>query len=284
MLAALSLAWGGQLAITVDDLPWAGATAPGETPLEATGRLLEVFTSRGIVATGFVNCDRGMAPVVQAWAAAGQQLGNHHATHASLEASSLEDWSAGVRSCDAWLREQGVWSDAFRYPYLRQGSTTEKRDGAYALLAELGSRPAHVTIDNSEWALARVYGEALRAGDAERAAGIAEHYRAHLLEAVRHYEAVAAEKVGREIPHVLLLHANTLAADHLGTVLDELGAAGWSFVSLDAALADPVYQQPDAALTPGGWSWLYRIEPVVPDPAALWDDPAYRGILERWSE
>ncbi len=284
MLLALSLAQAGQLAVTVDDLPWAGATRPGETPLDATHRLLEVFTSRDLVATGFVNCDRGQAPVVQAWAAAGQQLGNHHASHASLEELALADWSAGVRRCDAWLRDQGVWSDTFRYPYLRQGSTADKRDGAYALLDELGLRPAHVTVDNSEWALAKVYGEALQAGDGERAAGIAEHYRSHLVEAVAHYEQVATQKLGRDVPQVLLLHANALNADHLGAVLDALAAGGWSFVSLDEALADPVNQQPDAILTPGGWSWLYRIEPVVEDPSAQWDGPAYRGILERWSE
>ncbi|MFZ5478722.1 MAG: hypothetical protein ACOZNI_18265 [Myxococcota bacterium] len=36
---------------------------------------------------------------------------------------------------------------------------------------------------------------------------------------------------GRDVDHVLLLHAHRLAADHLGAALDALAAAGWSYRS-----------------------------------------------------
>jgi len=54
-------------------------------------------------------------------------------------------------------------------------------------------------------------------------------------------------------------------------------------VTLDEALADPVYALPDAATTHQGWSWLHRIEPVSEDPGALWDRAAYEGIRKRWN-
>lgn len=169
----------------------------------------------------------------------------------------------------------------FRYPYLGRGQTVKRRDQGFAALEKMGQRIAPVSVDNSEWALARPYVEALNAGDTATAAAIGAAYVDHLVTATRHFRAVARERVGRDIAHVLLLHASALAADHLGAALDAIRAEGLTFVDLETAMRDPVYARPDAFAGHAGVSWLYRLAPVSAD-RWKWDDAQLEGLRRRF--
>jgi len=262
------------MAITIDDLPWIGPVHPGETIPEATDRMLAALERHGATAAGFVNCDRVRRddPVLQRWQSAGMELHNHTAGHLDLDRAPLDRWLEETRSCDRFLREvTGKSFLYFRFPYLHQGATAERREATLDLLEELGSPVAHVTIDNSDWILAAAYGQAIRAGDEDLQARIGEAFLNHILAATRHYQEVAREKVGRDVSHVLLLHANTLVADQMEALLERLRAAGFEFVSLETALRDPVYDLPDDYVGPRGLSWLYRVRPATPE-QVVWDD------------
>lgn len=276
---------GYALAVTVDDLPFTGSAAPGDDPLRATGRILGHLADVGAPATGFVNCDRvdeEGAAVIAAWRDAGHGLGNHTADHVAVDdALGVEDretreddeaaraandeapfdaWGASVARCRNRLAAfTGTTPRWFRYPYLRRGATVERRDRAAASVAAAGHRVAPVTIDTSDWALVAPYVEALRARDEGRARSIAEAYVTHVVAAARHYRTLARRDHGREVAQVLLLHANALAADHLGAVLAALAEDGARFVMLDEALEDPVYARPEVYVGEIGLSWLYRI-------------------------
>lgn len=272
--AAPQAEFAGRLAVTFDDLPWIGELRPGESRLEATRRLLATLAAYGAPATGFVDCGRVApgAPVLRPWLEAGMRLGNHTEDHLDLDRAGLDAWIGAARRCDAYLRElTGDTAVYFRYPYLHRGSTRERYRAARAALARLGAPVAPVTINTVDWILAARYTEALRAGDAGRAAAIGEALVEHVARATAHYREVAREKVGRDLAHVLLLHANALAADYLDEVLERLRGEGFRFVPLAAALEDPVYGRPDDYIGPEGLSWLYRIRPATPEMAA-WDD------------
>ena len=86
-----------------------------------------------------------------------------------------------------------------------------------------------------------------------------------------HFQEVARTRLGRDVDQILLLHANALAADHLGSLLDALKAQGYDFISLEEALRDPVYDRADGYTGRKGLSWLYRFEPAIPE-GAEWDD------------
>lgn len=60
------------------------------------------------------------------------------------------------------------------------------------------------------------------ARDAALADRAADAYVEHLEASMRFYEKLSRAVFGREIPQVLLLHANPLNADHLPAVLDML--------------------------------------------------------------
>ncbi len=161
----------------------------------------------------------------------------------------------------------------FRYPYLQTGKTPAIRDAVARGLAPYEVAP--VSIDTSDWALARAYSKA------DDGREIAAAYVDHVVAAARHYRSLARQRAGREVAHVLLLHANALAADHLGALLDALAADGFTFVPLDEALADPIYALPDEYAGPIGMSWLYRTAPAIPD-AWAFDHGQQQAIESRF--
>ena len=272
---------GPRIAITIDDLPWNGPS-PAEGRAAATGRLLDALATRGVVATGFVRC-AGIAPdapLLRMWLERGMSLGNHSESHRDLNSAPLDVWLDDVRTCDARLRDiVGGQVRYFRYPMLHQGPTPERREAALGLLRRLEYEIAHVSVDNSEFMLSRPYEAAVSAGDEVEALRIGDLLVDHIVETVRHAQDVARRKVGRDVDHILLLHATLLVSDQIASLLDALAGAGFRFISLEEALSDPVYQLPDGYTGRTGISWLYRLEPASPEDAE-WDAEQARRIRE----
>ena len=272
------------LAVTIDDLPWNGAVRPGQTREDALRALRDTLASRQVPAVGFANCDRAGADAsLQMWLDGGLHLGNHTAGHRDLNDASLQQWLRDVRSCHEMVdRLNGAEHVWFRYPFLHQGLDAERQDAALTELRELNSPIAHVTIDNSDWILAVAYGEAVVAGDSARAAAIGDAFVEHVIAATEHYQDVARQKVGRDVPHVLLLHANLLVADNIGRLLDGLRTEhDFRFVTVEAAQRDSIYERRDAYTGPDGLSWLYRMEPATPELVA-WDNAERDRLRAQW--
>jgi len=274
-----------EVAITIDDLPWVG-------PAHAKGRItgndaiLAALATHGAPAAGFVVCERvtGARTIVKRWIAAGHVLGNHHHDHGDLNTVPPDRWLAGARRCHRDLtRWLGSAPAFFRYPYLRNGTTAAVRDRVRGVITdELGEVIARVSADNHEWKFAQLYGKAVAAGQTGRAADLAEAYVEHIVEAVAHARKMARAKTGADIRHVLLLHANALNADHLDRVLGALTRRGARFVTLERALADPVYARPDAYAGKGGISWLYRIAPVTPSAEWTFEETSWAALIDRF--
>ncbi|MBI3070954.1 MAG: polysaccharide deacetylase family protein [Deltaproteobacteria bacterium] len=277
------------VAITIDDVPWVGPLAHGDSAVAATKRLLEKLRAHKATATAFVVCDRfvdkktGSArrdEIMRLWTNAGHALGNHSARHKSLDGVTPEAWLDDVRRCDDALRPFAP-SRHFRFPYLRQGKTPERRESARAGLAALDLKTAHVTIDIADWVLAAAYVAAKNRGDTDEQHAIVSAYVEYVVAAARRYRNMARTKVGRDIAHVALFHANALNADHFDKILAALGREGFSFVTLDRALADPVYAERDDYVGPIGLSWLYRIAPVSAKDWA-WDEAQEAALSQRF--
>lgn len=88
---------------------------------------------------------------------------------------------------------------------------------------------------------------------------------------------------GRDIPRVLLIHANRLNADTLADRLAALRARGYRFVPPGEALADAAYATPDLYVGPHGPSWLHRWSVAQGTPMRLRDEPDPPAwVLEDW--
>ena len=275
-----------RLAITVDDLPWVGPLPPGDTAQQAIDRISAVLRVHDAPATGFVVCDRAQADdsALRTWIDWGNTLGNHSAAHRDLNTTPVDEWLADVAECDRFLEQYGAAHGSwFRFPLLHQGDTKEKRDEVASALDRMGLVNAHVTVDTSEWILTRAHATALVREDARLRHEVGEEFVRHITAAVRHADQVAHRKLGRAVPQVLLLHANTLVDDHLDRLLLALRNDGVEFIDLATALQDPAYERADGFAGRKGLSWLYRMEPASPGDVA-WDDAEAEAIEARFSE
>ena len=274
----------GRVAITIDDVPWTGPPASDAETLAATERMIAALRAHGAPVAVFVNCGRlaERDPRLARWVAAGATIGNHTTRHRDLNSAPLAEWLDEVRTCDAELRRQtGAPVRWFRFPMLHEGNTVERRDAARALLRELGYDNASVTIDNSDYLAARGYAIAAGGGDSATARRLLDAALRHDLAATEHFQAVARSKVGRDVSHVLLLHANAMTAELMTPLLDSLRGRGFRFVSLAEALTDPALRRPSCYLGPRGLSVLYRIAPCR-DGEDAWDRAADADLRRRF--
>ena len=141
---------------------------------------------------------------------------------------------------------------------LHAGNTPAKKAAIEKFLDDRGYVNAPVTIDNQDFMFDRVYRQAIRNGQLEVARCIGTAYVAYMEEVVAFFEQRSVDVMGYEIPQVLLLHDNALNAEYFPELVDMLQRRGYRFVSLDEALRDPAYSQPEEYVGPRGLSWIHR--------------------------
>jgi peptidoglycan/xylan/chitin deacetylase (PgdA/CDA1 family) len=260
------------IAITFDDLPVGGPVPRAERSL-VFRRLLARITDLDVPAIGFVN-ERQLYPdggdvldsaevyLLRAWSDAGLELGNHSYSHPDLHRQELAAFEQDVLRGEVVTRqilaERGRTPRFFRYPFLHTGRTLPVRDSLARFLRQRGYAVAPVTHDNAEWIFALAYERATGRGDAPAAARIAEAYVPYMERKLDYWERQSVRLFGREIPQVLLLHANRLNADGLPALVGMLRGRGYRLVPLDQALRDPAFDSPDSYAGPAGISWLHR--------------------------
>ncbi|MCU0319165.1 MAG: polysaccharide deacetylase family protein [Flavobacteriales bacterium] len=270
LLAApcMALAQNKRVCITIDDLPCANC-AEG-TWQQVTTDLLRTLTEHQVPAIGFVNenklfvhdhLDSNRYRLLEQWLDAGMELGNHTYSHPGATATDLRTYTADIVRGEAHLRpliagRQGTLR-YFRHPFLQAGATVGRRDTLNGVLDSLGYTIAPVTFDNDEYIHAFCYEHARRRGQDSLMSAIAEEYLNYMARVVHFHEEQAQALMGREIPHILLLHANALNASELDRLLRWFVQEGYTFISLDEALNDPVYTLPEAT-TRYGFSWIRR--------------------------
>jgi peptidoglycan/xylan/chitin deacetylase (PgdA/CDA1 family) len=258
------------MAVTIDDLPFVEYGRGLAVSREGTTRLVAALSSRRVPAVGFVNEDKLFVPgeldarvgLLEAWLDAGLDLGNHTWGHVSFQSTALDRYQEAVLKGEVvtrWIMARRNQAPRFfRHPFTHTGPTREDKAALEAFLAAHGYAVAPFTIENSDWVFARAYALARKAGDEDLSRRIRRAYLEYNDAMVAFFEGEARELFGRDIPQVLLVHANELHADCAGDLLDRLRERGYAFVPLDEALADPAYRSEDAFVGGIGPSWLHR--------------------------
>lgn len=256
-----------EIAITFDDLPVVTARDPLARQQRITRDLLKHLKKRRLPIIGFVNGDKLLVDgkvvpervaLLHQWMKAGFELGNHTFSHRSLNRIPVEEYEADIVAgekhlADVIRRHRGQLR-YFRHPFLQTGRSAEVRDRVTAFLGKRGYTVAPVTIDNSEWIFARAYDLA----DAATKPKIVAAYLDYMVAKVEYHRDEAVRLFGREIRHVLLVHANALNAEAFGALADRISKQGHRFITLSRALEDPAYGSADAYFGPAGISWLDR--------------------------
>jgi peptidoglycan/xylan/chitin deacetylase (PgdA/CDA1 family) len=292
------------VAVTFDDLPGASLTGPDVATLRAnTQKLLAGFKEHGVPVAAFVNEGKlvvegetaadaeARRAVLKMWTDAGHELGNHTYSHRSLNRTPLEEFQKDVVRGEpvtrALMEARGGRLRYFRHPFLQVGLELEKRRAFESFLEERGYTIAPVTIDNDEWVFAAIYADAVQKGDRAQADRIADAYVAYMDVVFAFVEDLSRRVVGREIPQVLLVHANALNADHFPRIARALKARRYRFATLEEALKDEAYARPDTYVGAWGLSWLHHWEVTdggkrtpSPDPPK-WVTEAYAALEAR---
>lgn len=252
-----------EIAITLDDLPYVPQSQT--TPLEGVSYVLRINQALGahsIVATGFAvggQINRETRPALQAFADAGHTIGNHSWSHPDYGTLSIEAFEDETRRTDSALSRWMGTERFYRFPFLKEGETEEAKQAASQVLADLGYVNVPVTIDNDEWRFNADYLDAIARGDIADAEQIADDYLAHMRERTQHFQALAQEALGRDVKHILLLHMNRINAEHLDKLLEWYASEGWTFITVQEALTDPIYTAKDRYAGPRGLSQIERV-------------------------
>ena len=255
LTAATSLADGPRyIAITFDDAP--RGAGPYQAVERRTVALIDALAKSEVdgamffVTTG--NLEKGGVEGesrLQQYVAAGHVLANHSHFHGSANAMTAGDFLADVERAQRRLTTFDGNTPWFRFPFLNEGDTPQKRDDIRAGLKALGLAQGYVTVDNYDWYLQALFDEAVRGGhpldlDAWRAV-----YVEVLMAAVAHYDRMALDTLGRSPAHVLLLHENDLAALFIDDLVAALRAGGWDIIPALEAYEDPIADElPDTML------------------------------------
>ena len=261
-----------KLAITFDDLPANGALPPGVTQVETTRNVLDILKKRRVPPVyGFINAKKleGSADGAEAlrlWAAA-EQVGNHTYSHIDLEQNTPEAFAREIEENEPVLellkpeslKPELLKEDAkdnwhwFRYPYLHEGDTVEKRRAVQAYLKAHGYRIAQVTLDWEDYLWNFAYARCAAKNDKKSIEWLRSSYLSTASEFLDLGREQAKLVFGREISYVLLMHLGAFSSTILPEALDLLQKKGFKLVTLEEAESDPVYESdPDAGLRDAG--------------------------------
>jgi peptidoglycan/xylan/chitin deacetylase (PgdA/CDA1 family) len=257
-----------EVAVTVDDLPTHGPAFAGIDRVEIAERLLAAFRAHRLPPVyGFVNGkkvddDPASLAVLKRWVEAGQPLGNHTYSHASLNAVELPDYLADVDRGEEVLRRlvpsEAVWR-VYRYPYLFEGPTIEKREGVRRHLAARRYAIAEVTIDGDDWAWNPPFARCSDRGDREALAELRRGLVETHVSELRYVRELTRALAGRDVKHVLLLHVGAAEADAIDELLTAFEREGVRFIDLPAAMADPFYAEDPARPSRAGAAFPYQL-------------------------
>lgn len=210
-----------KVAITFDDLPLNGDLPPGMSRVQIARDVVALLKSRHLPAAyGFVNAKKlegnsDAAEALKIWAA-DEPMGNHTYGHMNLNQNAPEAFEREIDQNEPAL-ELLAGKDAdwhwLRYPFLHEGDTIEKRRAVCL-------KSSYLEIEASCLDLGR---------------------------------ALAKLVYGHEINHVLLLHLGAFSSTILPDAFDLMEKKGFTFVTLQEAESDPVYEgDPDVGSKYGG--------------------------------
>ncbi len=257
MLALAGTAGAQSVAFTFDDGPHVSET-PRLSAQQRNQAILDTLARRKVQAALFVTAGNGANraegyALAKAWGQAGHALGNHTMTHPDLDNAkvSLAQYQQEILDCDAIVRTLPGYQKWFRYTYLREGNTPEKRDGMRAFLQQQGYRNAYVSLDTSDWRFDDKLRDMFGKNPQADVAPLKLLYLAHVKQRALAYRALSQQLQGRDIAQVLLLHHNLVNALWLDDIIAQFKDMGWTITTPAAAFADPVYQLVPERAAPG---------------------------------
>jgi peptidoglycan-N-acetylglucosamine deacetylase len=241
-----------------------GGTLAGLPGTEINRRILAALDGAHLKAALFVTGMRIDNPagtaLLRGWDSAAHLICNHSYSHRNYNSPGITyDWFAtDFLKNEPLIRGYKHFTRRFRYPILKEGDTTEKRDRFRALLHKHGYGVGHVTVDESDW-----YSDARMRARLEKdphadTAPYRDYYVAHMRDRARYYRQVAHDVLGHDIRHTVLIHHNLLSAMYLGDMIAGLRQDAWKWIDAADAFRGPVFER-EPKIVPAGESLVWAL-------------------------
>lgn len=246
----INIASAMELSITVDDLPANGSISTQITRMEIAQKILSVFKKHHITGVyGLINGNtvdntpNGLA-ILQEWIKEGHTLGNHTFHHFDLAKTDSVEYITDIQKNEPILNQLMTDKDYhyFRYPFLSEGNTQDKRDAVRNYLSKNSYKIAPVTVDFFEYEWNDPYVRCLKKGDKKSIEWLKKTYLEQANNALVISHELSKMLFNRDIKNVLLIHINSFTAEMLDELLTNYEKQNIKFISLKNALSDPIYQ------------------------------------------
>ncbi|MEJ2257033.1 MAG: polysaccharide deacetylase family protein [Woeseiaceae bacterium] len=239
------------IALTFDDATL--GDGPFFTGDERTRVLVDELAKAGVEEAMFFVTTNNVAGAgedgprrIRTYAQAGHTLGNHSHSHQWLSRVDTDEYIDDLDRAMRGLRQYDNVKPYYRFPYLDEGRSIDKRDRLRAALRDRKLKNGYVTVDTYDWYLVSLAREAREAGSEFDVDDLRDLYVDVITRSTEFYDAMARETLGRSPHHVLLLHENDLAAMFVGDLVKQLERRGVAIVPATVAFEDPIAsREPD---------------------------------------
>ena len=196
--------------------------------------------------------------LLKKWDAKNHILANHTFSHLNFNETEFTVFSKDALKVESQIESLKNFRKIFRFPFLKEGDTQTKRDQMRSLLKQRGYRNGYVTIDASDWAIDNRLIERLRKNPRADLKPYRDFYLKHIWERAQFYDGLAKKVYGRQIKHTLLIHHSLLNALFLEDLMSMFKEKGWTLISAEDALKDPLFEdEPD--IVPAGESIVWAM-------------------------
>ena len=243
---------GKEIAITFDDSPRA-AKGYMDGPTRAK-KLITNLKQHGVSQVAFFSVSNKLDTEgierLKTYSNAGHIIANHTHTHPDFNKLTLEEYTQNFLIADEKLSQFETFRKMFRFPYLREGNTEEKRDGFRKLLKDKSYFNAYITLNNYDWYIETLFQQAIKEHAKFDINAMSKFYVDVLIESIEYYDEMAVNYLDRSPKHVLLLHEMDISAMFIGDLVDELRNRGWKIISVDEAYTDDIAKHQSELVMP----------------------------------
>ncbi len=255
----------GNICLTFERLPYMKPLVYW-TPRELSTLVLNELEKRKIQTIGFVQEEKltdtpTSGVILLDWVDKGHLLGNNTFSYVDYNELTtrefLEHVADGQKSILRASRSTGNNFRYLRFPSMHYGNTEGKRIQISSILFKSGYVVFPATVIPSDWEFNWVFRDYV---DNEEAISILRAmYMEYMIKCMDYAERQAMQVFNQEITQVIRLNLGVATARFLPDLLDALEKRGYSFVSPEKALEDPVFKTEEKYHGPLGLSFVDRV-------------------------
>lgn len=254
-----STSYGAEVSITIDDFNFNEQLLSGEARHD---EILKTLKKHNLLAAGFVTTKYLTLPHaidgVKKWGEAGHIVANHTEAHLNYAKTTFDEFSQDFLIAHNKIKDFKNFQPLFRFPYLKEGETKEKRDKMREFLKTHHYQNGAVTIDASDWYVNMRLLEKLKTQPKFDKTKFRDFYLKHIWDRAQYYSVLSKKTLGREVKHTLLLHHNLTTALFLDDLIQMFKKKGWNVINASEAFADPIFKElPDNIPAGESLIWAY---------------------------